>query len=154
MKATVLAESSSFFIFSTSYLRYQDGQSGRCRFLPSFLTFFINMFCLSVLVFVSWPLSLQVSKMRILGLCNQSLSYFTRFVCNVVNNHHQLMDSKLVLKTVHNCVCFVFSSILEVCCSINGPIIKFIGQFESVTHLTERLLFSIAFCTSFIGEFQ
>jgi hypothetical protein len=46
MKATVLAESSSYLIFSPGYLRYWDvnrHESGRCHSLPFFLTFFIIM---------------------------------------------------------------------------------------------------------------
>ena len=42
-KATVLAQSSSHFIFSSGYLRYCEvyiHESGRCRTLPLFLTFF------------------------------------------------------------------------------------------------------------------
>jgi hypothetical protein len=42
MEATVLAESSSYPIFSLGYLRYKDvhrHESGRCRSLPFFLTF-------------------------------------------------------------------------------------------------------------------
>jgi hypothetical protein len=43
MKATVLAEISSHFIFSLGYLHYKDvyrHESGRCRSLHFFLTFF------------------------------------------------------------------------------------------------------------------
>ena len=45
MKATVLAESSSYFIFSPGYLHYEDVhrcESGRCHSLPFFLTFSIK----------------------------------------------------------------------------------------------------------------
>jgi hypothetical protein len=45
MKATVLAESSSYFIFSPGYLRYCDVyrcESVRCHTLPFFLTFFLS----------------------------------------------------------------------------------------------------------------
>ena len=44
MKATVLAESSSYFIFSLGYLHYYDTykcESGRCCSLPFFLKFSI-----------------------------------------------------------------------------------------------------------------
>ena len=43
MKATVLAESSLYFIFSPGYLHYYDvyrHESGRCHCFPLFLTFY------------------------------------------------------------------------------------------------------------------
>ena len=52
MKATVLAESSSYFLFCLGYLRYVHvyrRESGRCRSFPFFLKFFI---IISFLVFL------------------------------------------------------------------------------------------------------
>jgi hypothetical protein len=48
MKTTVLAESSLYFIFSPGSLHYSDvdrHESGRCRNLLFFLTFFIKFPC-------------------------------------------------------------------------------------------------------------
>jgi hypothetical protein len=50
MKVTVLAESSSYFIFSPGDLRYEDyyrSESGRCWSLSFFLTFFITFYLTS-----------------------------------------------------------------------------------------------------------
>ena len=53
MKGTVLAASSTYFIFSLGYLRYSDVyryESGRCCSLP-FLTFYVSRFSFYVNIF-------------------------------------------------------------------------------------------------------